>query len=80
MKKVRIERLDLDVRGVPPAVAQAAARQLGPALARALTHRHLNARPTAQLDAGRLVVGANPGAAVLAHGVAKRIADKTSRG
>jgi hypothetical protein len=37
--RLRIGRLDLDLRGVAPATAEAAARALGPALARALTSR-----------------------------------------
>ncbi|MCE4555801.1 hypothetical protein [Pelomonas cellulosilytica] len=32
MKRIHIERLDLDLRGIDPALAEAAVRLLGPAL------------------------------------------------
>ena len=35
-RRVRIDRLELDLRGFPPDTAEAAARALGPALAREL--------------------------------------------
>ena len=79
MKKLRVERLDLDLRGVSPGVAEAAVRQLGPALQRALAERRLNTHSTTKLDAGRIVLGANSDATVLADGVAERIANRTGR-
>jgi hypothetical protein len=36
VRHVRIDRLDLDLRGVDPRAAEAAVRSLGPALAKAL--------------------------------------------
>lgn len=35
-RRLRIDRLELDLRGIAPATAEAAARLLGPALAKAL--------------------------------------------
>lgn len=81
MSKLRIERLDLDMRGIPPATAEAAARLLGPALRGALARRRLgSAASGAHLDAGRLDFRAAADAASLAGGIAERIARKTTRG
>jgi hypothetical protein len=80
MRRLRIERLDLDLRGIDATLARAAARQLGPALERALARRRLAPTTTTRLDAGRLDVAAGADAAALAIGVAERIASKTSRG
>ena len=78
MKRLVIERLDLDMRGVPRATAELAARQIGPALARALTGRRLTSVSAASVDAGAVAFGAAPDAATVASHVAERIAGKTS--
>ena len=38
MKRLRIDRIELDMRGVPRAAARAAARGLGPAIRRELSN------------------------------------------
>jgi hypothetical protein len=78
MKRLAIDRLDIDLRGVPPATAEAAVRLIGPALARALSGRHVFATPGASIDAGRVTVGTAPNANALATRVAQQIAVKTS--
>jgi hypothetical protein len=76
---LKIDRLDLDVHGVAPAAARAAAEQLGPALARALAGRVLNVRSIARLDAGRIAIDANPTGTGLAERIAARVADTTTK-
>jgi hypothetical protein len=78
MKRLAIDRLDLDLRGVPHATAEAAARLIGPALAVALAGRNVAATPGASIDAGRVTVGAAADANALATRVAQQIAVKTS--
>jgi hypothetical protein len=79
MRRLTIERLELDMRGVPAATAESAARRLGPALSRALAGREMTAVPAARIDAGAIALGAAPDANVLAVRVAHEIAAKTSR-
>lgn len=82
-RRLRIERLELDLRGVPPATAEAAARALGPALARALGQSlataPLQQAPADRIDAGRLAMPGSPGPLELATGIAQRIADSARR-
>jgi hypothetical protein len=79
MKRLVIDRLDLDLRGVSPASAETVARLLGPALARAMRNRKIDASPAQRIDAGHLglATAAEPG--VLAIHIAQRIAHRTSR-
>ncbi len=79
MKRLVIERLDLDLRGVSPATAETVARLLGPALARAMRGRQIDPSPAQRIDAGRIkmATAAEPGQ--LATQIAERIARKTSR-
>jgi hypothetical protein len=79
MRRLTIERLELDMRGVPHATAEIAARRLGPALSRALAGRQLIAAPAARIDAGPVAVGAAPDANGLAARVAQQIAGRMSR-
>ena len=79
MKRLLIDRLELDLRGVPYATAELAARQIGPALARVLAERQLTEPPAANLDAGSVAFGAASDANTLAARVAQQIAGKTSR-
>ena len=72
--RVRIERLELDLRGIAPGTAEAAARALGPALAEALTSHPAHIAPAERIDAGRIKSPASPGAPDLAVGIAGRIA------
>ena len=93
--RLRIGRLDLDLRGVVPATAEAAARALGPALARALTSRSPDSgfgirdsgfetrdsrfRSADRIDAGRIESPASPDAHDLAVRLAQRIAQALER-
>ncbi|MDY0745275.1 hypothetical protein SNE35_12205 [Paucibacter sp. R3-3] len=61
MNRIDIERLDLDLRGIDPALAEAAVRLLGPALEARLGGA-----------AGRMPEGRTPQA--LAHHLAERVA------
>ncbi len=80
MANLTIDRLDLDLRGVPAATAEAAMAQLGPALARALAQRTLSIGPMPRVDAGRIHASAKPDAATLAIQIAQRVAHTTTRG
>jgi hypothetical protein len=77
-RRVRIDRLDLDLRGIDPARAQAALQVLGPALATVLGQRPLAAAPAGRIDAGRLASPAAP--AALAQHIAARIAGSLGGG
>lgn len=79
MKRVRIDRINLHVRGVAPSTVQSAARLLGPAVARALAGRDVAAEPDAPVDAGRLAVDAAPDPAPLATRIADRIVGAAAR-
>ncbi len=80
MKKLSIERLDLDLRGISPATARSAARVLGPALAQALAGRRLIDRPATRIDAGRSGIEPAHDSTQLASHIARQIAAKTSAG
>jgi hypothetical protein len=73
-RRLHIDRLELDLRGVAPATAEAAARALGPALAQALVPLDGNVAPAERIDAGRIASPASPSASDLAAGIAQRIA------
>ncbi|MDH4553616.1 hypothetical protein E8F11_00240 [Pseudomonas sp. BN417] len=73
-RRLHIDALELDLRGIPPETAEAAVRLLGPALAKALTGQPVQALPAEHLDAGELASPAAPSAHALAAGIAQRIA------
>jgi hypothetical protein len=73
MKRVEINRLDLDLRGIPPATAEAAIRLLGPALAQALKRDRDVAMPAHRIDAGRIEAGPGSGPQALAARIAASI-------
>lgn len=73
-RQLRIDSLQLDLRGIAPEVAEAAARALGPALAAALAGQDLQPAPRERLDAGALATPAATQASDLAAGIARRIA------
>lgn len=78
-RHVHIDRLELDLRGIPAETAQAAARALGPALAQALARQcpglaGTRCVDTARIDAGRIASPASPAARQLAAGIAQRVA------
>ena len=84
MSRLHIDSLELDLRGIAPATAEAAARLLGPALVLALAQAQalVQAREGAgaaprsamQIDAGRLSTTANAEPQALATQMAGRIA------
>lgn len=78
-QRLHIERLELDLRGIAPATAQAVAEALGPALARQLAQTAHSAQPAQRIDAGRIACAAAPEPAALAATLAGRIAAR-SRG
>jgi hypothetical protein len=71
---VHIGRLDLDLRGIAPATAEAAAHQLKPALERALSGMPSRPRTAERIDAGRISVAAKPTAQTVADQIASRVA------
>jgi hypothetical protein len=75
-RRLNIDRLDLDLRGIEPGIAEAAVRALGPALTTALAGRELRLVSAAQVDAGRIASTAAPSASALAAQIAQRIADR----
>ena len=84
MSRLHIDSLELDLRGIAPATAEAAARLLGPALAQALAHARDGAgaapRGAMRLDAGRLDATANATPQALATEMAGRIATRIQGG
>ena len=64
-RRIHIDRLELDLRGIPPAAADRAARMVGTALARALEGRGSAVITQRHLDAGRIEsrAGAEPSVA-----------------
>jgi hypothetical protein len=79
-RRLQISRIDLDLRGIAPATAEASARALGPALARALTP-WMDARigSADRIDAGRIDSPASPEVHDLAARIAQRIAHALER-
>lgn len=73
-RHLHIDRLELDLRGIDPALGQAAVNLLGPALARALAGYAGAPAPAQQIDAGHLASPAAPVPHELATGMAQRIA------
>lgn len=78
-RRVRIERVELDLRGIAPATAEAAARALGPALLEALASEPGRFAAAGRIDAGRIASAAAPRAESLAHDIARRIAGSATR-
>ena len=73
-RRLRIERIEVDLRGIGPAAAEAAARALGPALALALRDSTVGIGSAERLEAGRIASAHSPEAGTLAAGIAQRIA------
>lgn len=76
--RVAIDRLHLDLRGIDPALAEAAVRLLGPALQAAFSRRTggVALHGAAHVDAGRIAPASEPQA--LADRLAQRIAHATA--
>ncbi|MES2717451.1 MAG: hypothetical protein V4795_16925 [Pseudomonadota bacterium] len=75
---LHIAQLDLDLRGLPPATAQAAVRALGPALAQALATRRGTPAAATHIDAGQLHSPAGTTPQQLATLIAQRIVARAS--
>lgn len=74
-RRLHIDRLELDLRGIAPATAEAAARALGPLLAQALAaHPPTATASVDRLDAGRLACPTAPAAQDLAARIAQHVA------
>lgn len=76
-RRISIDRLDLDLRGIDPAVAEAAVRQLGPALQEQFAQARRDTSPinaAARIDAGAIAPVSEPRA--LANRLAQRIAQR----
>ncbi|HMF98500.1 MAG TPA: hypothetical protein VKE96_29575 [Vicinamibacterales bacterium] len=73
-RRLRIGRLDLDMRGVDATRAEAAARALGPALAQAIASRRSLGVERERIDAGRVDLPASSASGDLAAAIARRIA------
>jgi hypothetical protein len=71
MKTVRIDHLDLKCRGIPPVIAQAAARELGSALLRHLGNEAVEG-PDAN-ESRTLRVPARMAPSLLANAIAGRV-------
>jgi hypothetical protein len=71
--RIVIDRLDLTLRGIDEATAQAAARLLGPALSLALQQRSMTTRSMEKLNAGHMEAPASPSPAALATHIARQI-------
>jgi hypothetical protein len=78
-RRLRIDRLELDLRGIGPGTADSAARALGPALARALASHRAPATGARRIDAGRIASKPSPVAHDLASNIAQRIAHTLKR-
>lgn len=75
-RRVHIDRIDLDLRGLSPAKAGEAARALGPALARALAGSANRIAPAEHIDAGTIGISSTAGPHALTTAIANRIARK----
>lgn len=78
--RLHIERLELDLRGISPDTARAAADALGPALRQAMAADPQAARSAGSLDGGRIASPATPGAHALAALIAQRVASTVKGG
>lgn len=75
-RRVHIDRIDLDLRGLSPAKANEVARALGPALARALAGATARIEPAERIDAGTIRASPAAEAHALTAAMATRIARK----
>ena len=70
-RRLHIDRIDLDLRGIDPATAEVAVRLLGPALQAELAHSAPGRlAASAQIDAGRIAPASGP------QGLATRLAQR----
>jgi hypothetical protein len=73
-RRIHIERLELDLRGLDPKAAESAARTLGPSLQMELARRRGRFESAPRIEAGGIAPSTQPReiAARLAHRVALR--------
>ncbi len=80
IRRVHIDRLDIDVRGIPVATAWSAMQLLGPALKQALeSHAVVSQRGSSSdaLEAGRVMSSATVQPQTLANQIAVQISSRT---
>lgn len=75
-RRLHIDRLELDLRGIPPATADRAVRLLGPALARTIEGRGATMVKQREVDAGRIESSAGAEPQALAERIAARIGER----
>ena len=80
VRRIHIQRLDVDARGMAPRAAEATARLLRPALAQALARRRTEALSAKRVDAGRMALGGAAAPHAVAQQLAQRIAIKLWEG
>jgi hypothetical protein len=73
-RRVTIDRLELDLRGLPREIAEGAARGIGSALARALEGKRMPAASAEQINVASVPASATSDAGSLAATIAARIA------
>lgn len=76
-RRIHIDRLELDLRGIDPKTAEAATRRLGPALERALAQRRGRFDSARRSDAGGIAPSSE--SHDVASGLAHRIAERVRR-
>jgi hypothetical protein len=74
-RRIHIERLELDLRGIDPKTAEAATRRLGPSLEKALAQRRGRFDSAPRIDAGSIAPASESHdvASGLAHQIAQRV-------
>jgi hypothetical protein len=74
-RRIHIERLELDLRGIDPKTAEAATRRLGPSLERALAERRGRFDSAPRTDAGSISPAgeSHDVASALAHRIAHHV-------
>lgn len=77
-QRLDIDRLELDLRGLPRELAEATAAALGPALERALAGKRRFGAAATRINAGSVEAGAAPDAGILARRIAERIVDRSA--
>lgn len=80
VRRLHIEHLDLDLRGMAPHAAEAAARLLKPALVQALAGRRIEAISAKRVDVERITLAGAEAPHAVAYQLARRIADTLGEG
>lgn len=74
-RRIHIQRLELDLRGIDAQTAEAATRRLGPSLEAALAQRRGRFDPSSRIDAGSISPAGESRdvASALAHRIAHHV-------